>query len=65
MWAIKIESMEVPLISNASAVTELQTKTKVLQESDDSSAPMGLDITTKTAADMESDDVHPHSCGFF
>jgi len=55
LWTVSTEGLELPIIEISPDLIEITTKTKVLQESDDSAAPM-LEIQTKTATNIESDD---------
>lgn len=55
MWVVANLDGVVPIIDTSPDLTEIMTKTKVLQESDDTLAPF-LEIQTKTSTDVEGDD---------
>lgn len=61
MWVVESEGGATPIIQNGS-LAQLKTKTEVIQEEDDES-PYSLDLTTKTAHQIESDDHSPDFSG--
>tara|TARA_R110000751_G_scaffold54003_1_gene116459 strand:- start:1418 stop:1684 length:267 start_codon:yes stop_codon:yes gene_type:complete len=60
MWVVASPLGIVPIIEAKSDLIEITTKTKVLQESDDTPVPF-LEIQTKTETNVEGDDQVQHS----
>ena len=59
MWVVETSAGPAPIVSVDPRLTELVTKTKVLQEQDDEAISALLEGTTKTAEYPERDDVPP------
>ena len=56
VWVVKTQNGLRPLIEAAPRLSELSTKTKVIQEQDDISATALLETVTKTYKQLERDD---------
>lgn len=59
MWVVETAAGPAPIVSVDPRLTELVTKTKVLQEQDDEAISALLEGTTKTADYPKRDDVPP------
>lgn len=64
VWLIDTPTGPVPLIESASGIAEVQTKTKVDVESDDTTDVVCLEGLTKTDANMERDDQSQFASAF-
>jgi hypothetical protein len=59
LWVIETGAGPVPIIQAGSPLLEVTTKTRVIQETDDTAPSPLLETVTKTAAQIESDDDRP------